>query len=93
MCELKEAKKIMMIQPINRLNANNAAYNWMNSADALRNLAFTGNGNMRSLLQAENNLNIQMLNDSVIYQASLLMEKSQDKVNKENIKRTFSMFM
>lgn len=82
-----------MIQPINRLSANNAAYNWMNSADALRNLAFTGNGNMRSLLSAENNLTTKMLNDSVIYQASLLMEKSQDKINKENIKRTFSMFM
>lgn len=83
----------MMIQPINRLSANNAAYNWMNSADALRGLAFTGNDNMRSLLSAENNLNIKMLNDSVIYQASLLMEESQDKINKENIKRTFSMFM
>lgn len=83
----------MMIQPINRLNANNAAYNWMNSADALRGLAFTGNGNMRSLLSAENNLTTQMLNDSLIYRASLLMEESQDKINKENIKRTFSMFM
>lgn len=82
----------MMIQTINRLNAMNAAYNWMSSADALRSLAFTG-GDSRSLLSREKVLNAQMLNDSLMYKASLLMEESQDKVNKENIKRTFSMFM
>lgn len=82
----------MMTNPIGRLSANNAAYNLMNASNSLIRLcSFTG-GNPTSLLSAEKNLTTNMLNDSLIYKAGLLMDESQDKLAKENIKRTFSIF-
>lgn len=82
----------MMVQTINRLSANNAAYNWMSSADALRSLAFTGGGNSKAIQEYEKRLQAQMLNDSLNYKANLLIEESMDRVRKENIKRSFSIF-
>lgn len=82
----------MMTNPIGGLTANNAAYNWMSSANSLRNLASFGGGNSDALLAAEKRLTSNMLNDSVKYRAGLLMQESQDKIAKENIKRTFSIF-
>lgn len=82
----------MMTNPIGGLTSNNAAYNWMSAANSLRNLTSFGRGNSASLLAAEKRLNISMLNDSIAYRAGLLMQESQDKIAKENIKRTFSIF-
>ena len=81
----------MFVSPINRLSASNAAFNWMSSAGSLMSLTTFG-GNPTSLLSAENNLAMGMLNDSLIYKASLLQEESMKKLENENIKRTFSTF-
>ncbi len=79
----------MMTNPIGRLNANSAAFHWMSAANKL--LSFKG-GSPKSLLAQENRLTCSMLNDSVTYRAGLLMQESQDKIAKDNIKRTFSIF-
>lgn len=83
----------MMTNPIGGLTASNAAYNYMNSANALMNLCSFKGGNSASLLSAEKSLTLGMLNDSLRYKAGLLMQESQDKLAKENIKHTFTMFM
>lgn len=85
----------MMTNPIGRLSANNAAYNWMGAANSLTNLcSFSGSStcNPASLLSSEKNLAAQMLNDSFQYQAYSAMADSQEKLQKENIKRSFSTF-
>ena len=79
----------MMVNPISRLTANNAAYSWMNSANAL--MSFNGE-NGSSLLSNENLLRTNMLNDSLNYKASLLMDETNKKLVNEDIKRTFSIF-
>lgn len=71
----------MMTNPIGSLTANNAAYRWMSAANSL--MTFKGNSTP---------LQLQMLNDSLAYRAGLLMQESQDRITKENIKRTFSIF-
>lgn len=81
----------MMTNPIGRLSANNAAYNWMNASNSLIGLC-SFRGNSASLMSAERNLRLNMLNDSLNYRAGLLMDESMKKVQDENIKRTFSMF-
>lgn len=81
----------MMTNSIGRLTANNAAYNWMSSSNALMGLASRG-GNGASLLRSENSLRMSMLNDSLNYKAGLLMDETNKKLTDENIKRTFSVF-
>ncbi|MFA7658032.1 MAG: hypothetical protein WCY19_01205 [Candidatus Gastranaerophilaceae bacterium] len=81
----------MFIGPVSRLSANNAAFNWMNSANSLMGLLSFG-GNSSSLLASEQRLTSGMLNNSLIYKASLLQEESMKKVSDENIKRSFSIF-
>lgn len=81
----------MMTNRIGGLTANNAAYNWMSSASALNALSFRG-GNGASLLSQEKSLRTSMLNDGVSYKAGLLMDETQHRLQKENIKRTFSIF-
>jgi hypothetical protein len=71
----------MMTNSIGGLTANNAAYSWMGAANSL--MSFKGNSTA---------LQLSMLNDSLRYKAGLLMQESQDKVQKENIKRSFSIF-
>lgn len=79
---------------IGAINAmNNAAYSWMNSADAL--ISMTGNPSNispRELLAYENKLRMSMLNDSLTYKAAELQEKTCKKLSDENIKRSFSTF-
>lgn len=72
----------MMVNPIARLSANNAAFNMMNAADSL--CSFKGNSK---------SLELGMLNDSFIYKAALQMEKTQKKLSDANIKRTFSVIV
>lgn len=71
----------MMTSTVSRLNASNAAYNWMSCANAL--MSFKGNSNA---------LQLQMLQDSFNYKAYNAMADSMDKVEKDNIKRSFSIF-
>ena len=70
----------MMVNPIPRLSVNNAAFNMMNASASLMQ---GGNSNA---------LNGEMLNDNLIYKASLLMEDSQKRAKMDNIKRTFDVF-
>lgn len=85
---------IMMVGGISRLSANNAAFNWMNAANARMGLlSFAGNPtNLSMLAAADTNLELQMLNDSFKYKAYTAMADSEDKLRKENIKRSFSIF-
>lgn len=71
----------MMTQTVSRLNATNAANNWMRCASLL--CSFKGNSNY---------LQQQMLRDSFNFQCYSAMADTEDKVRKENIKRTFSIF-
>ena len=71
----------MMTNPVGRLTAMNAAYSWMGAANSL--MSFKGNSTQ---------LQLQMLNDSLNYKAGLLMQETQDKITKDNIKRSFSIF-
>lgn len=81
----------MMIKPVGRLSANNAAFNWMNASSSLTNLC-SFSGNPASLLSSEKNLTSNMLNDSLTYKAGMLQDQSMKKLSDENIKRTFSTF-
>lgn len=71
----------MMTNRVGTLTANSAAYNRMSAANSL--MSFKGNSTA---------LQLQMLNDSLRYKAGLMMEKTEDTITKENIKRTFSIF-
>lgn len=72
----------MMTGSVSSLSfANNAAFSWMNSANSL--MSFKGNSNA---------LQLQMLNDSFNYKAYTAMADSQEKLKKENIERSFSVF-
>lgn len=81
----------MFVSPISRLNASNAAFGWMSAADSLMGLMSFG-GSPASLLSAEKSLTTSMLNDSFKYQAYTALADSQEKLEKENIKRSFSTF-
>lgn len=81
----------MIVSPISRLTANNAAYNWMNASNALMGL-INFQGNPRTLMAAEQALNSSMLQSSLLYKTSLLQEESLKKLEDQNIKRTFSTF-
>lgn len=84
----------MMTNPIGRLNANNAAYNWLSAANSLTNLcSFTSSCTTpANLLAAENNLTSQMFNASLMYKIGMLQDASMKKLADENIKRSFSTF-
>jgi len=81
----------MFVGTVSRLSANNAAFNWMNSANALIGLtSFTGNANQ--LRRSELGLTLGMLNNGLNYKAGMLQEDSMKKISDANIKRTFSTF-
>lgn len=84
---------INLIGPTAGTVRSHAANSWMNSAAAL--VSMTGNvANMSptQLLYAEKNLRLGMMNDSFNYKAYSLMGETADKIQKENIKRSFSTF-
>lgn len=83
----------MMTNPVSRLTTGNAAFNCMNYARSLAALGSSAGGADSSLLlPTEKSLRADMLNNSLIYKAGLLQEESLNKLNKENIKRSFSTF-
>lgn len=84
----------MMTNRIGGLSANNAAFNWMNASNSLMGLmSFKGNLNSQgSLLSAEKNLTLGMLNNDLLYNATVYQEDAIRKARNENIKRSFSIF-
>lgn len=75
------------------LNANNAAYNMMQGSNALLGLcSFKGNPDLNSLNNAEKQITFQMLNSQIQYEANQAQLDSLDKMRKDDIKRTFSVF-
>lgn len=83
----------MMTGSVASLNASNAAFNWMQTANArMGMLSCCGQPSFKGLHNSDTNLQLDMLNDSFRYQAYNAMADSQEKVKKENNKRSFSMF-
>lgn len=84
----------MMTNRIPGLSASNAAFRWMQAADARLSMlsCCDGNPSFTGLYNADKNLTLQMLNDSFQYQAYTAMADTQEKLEKENIKRSFSIF-
>lgn len=88
----------MMTTSIGGLNAMNmanwAAYNMMTNSNArLGLLSFRGDTDLRALNNADKRLDLDMLNNGLLYKASLAQEESLKKITDQNIKRTFCMFM
>lgn len=82
----------MLTSNINMIN-NSAFASQQNSFSMISAIRSVGPNSDTNLLQAsEKQLNVNKLNNDLTYNASLLMEDSQKKVNKDNIKRTFDMF-
>lgn len=84
----------MMTNPVNRLSASNAAFNWMQAANARLGMLSCcgGNPSFGAFYGPDKYLTLQMLNDSFQYQANNVIADSQEKLEKENIKRSFSIF-
>ena len=85
----------MMTDSVSRLQASNAAFGWMQAANArLGMISCCGGGqpSFRGLNNSDRNLELDMLNDSFQYQAYTAMADSQEKIKKDNIKRSFSTF-
>lgn len=85
----------MFTSGVASLQASNAAFNWMQAANArLGMLSCCGGGqpSFKGLHNSDRNLELDMLNDSFNYQAYTAMADSMEKVKKDNIKRSFSMF-
>lgn len=84
----------IMTGSVNSLNASNAAFNWMQAANARLGMLSCcgGKPSFAGLYNADRNLELDMLNDSFQYQAYNAMADTQEKVKKENIKWSFSMF-
>lgn len=71
----------IMTGRVGTLSASNAAFNWMSAANSL--CSFKGNSNY---------LQQQMLMDSFNYKCYSAMAESEDRIAKEDIKRSFSIF-
>lgn len=82
----------MFASNINMIN-NSAFASQQNSFAMISAIRSVGPDSNTNLLQeSEKQLNVNKLNNDLTYNAVLLMEKSQKKVNQDNIKRTFEMF-
>lgn len=81
----------MMTNQIGGLTATNAAYNWMNAANARLGL-LSFKGNMQQAHNRDKQLQANMLNYSLQYRAGLLMEEQNKKLTEKNIERSFSIF-
>ncbi len=79
-----------------RLTAINSAYSAMSASNAMMRLtasagSFTGMDS-RSLLASEQRLSRDVLTNSFTYKAAMAQEEALKKLEKENIKRSFSTF-
>lgn len=84
----------MMTGSVASLNASNAAFGWMQLANARLGLLSCcgGKPSFGSLYNADKNYELGMLNDSFQYQANTVLADSMERVKKDDIKRSFSMF-
>lgn len=81
----------MMIRPTSRLNANNAASNWMQASNSLVNFSsFDTNPALK--LGSEQRLTADMFNNKTLYKAGMLQDEASKKYTDDNIKVTFSTF-
>ena len=73
---------------------NNAAFNTMQNCDTMMGMTRNAGSatNMQALSKKETNLQVQNLQNQLTYQACDAMEDSQQKMKKDNIKRSFTMF-
>lgn len=73
---------------------NNAAFGTMQNCNTMMSMARNAGSskNLQALSKKETGLQIQNLQNQLVYSASEAMEDSQEKIKKENIKRSFSMF-
>lgn len=73
---------------------NDSSFGMQQDSDAMLGMIRTAspNSDTKLLQESEKQLNIDKLNDELMYNASIVMEESQKKASKEHIKRTFSMF-
>lgn len=76
---------------IGGLTASNAAYNWMNAANARLGL-LSFKGNMQQAHKKDQQLELDMLNYGLQYKAGLLMDETNKKIQNDHIKRSFSIF-
>lgn len=84
----------MMTGSVSSLNASNAAFNWMQAANARLGMLSCcgGKPSFAGLQQSDRNLELSMLNDGLQYKANTLMADTFEKVKKDHIKRSFSIF-
>lgn len=84
----------MMVGNLPRLQASSAAFGWMQAANARLGMLSCcgGKPSFQGLYNADQHLELDMLNDSFKYQAYNAMADTQDKITKDKIKRSFSMF-
>jgi hypothetical protein len=82
-------ERIIMItvNPLGRLRASSAAYNWMSTASALSNPSFAG-GDYKKGLQMQ----LQLQNDIFQISTGNAMQDMNDRITKAKIKRSFSIF-
>lgn len=73
----------MMTNPIGSLQASNAAFRWMQNASLLASPSFKGDSR---------NIELQMVQDSFRYKAYTALDEMNDRITKQKIKRSFSIF-
>ena len=85
---------ISLIRMNNLAAMNNAAYRMMSTGNSLMGLtSFAGNfGDLGALNRKEQMLMADRLNSEFLYKANQVQYDSLEKLEKENIKRTFSTF-
>lgn len=85
----------MMTNPVGSLQANNAAYNWMQAVNIriaqTRNEISFGT-NYAALHAADSKLERSMLQDSFEYRAYTALDDMNRRIEKQKIKRSFSIF-
>lgn len=83
----------MMTGSLPSLRASSAAFGWMQAANSrIGMLSCCGQPSFKGNRDKDTNLQLDMLNDSFQYQAYMTMADSMDRVKKDNIRRSFSVF-
>lgn len=83
----------MMTSGVASLKASDAAFRWMSVANArMSMLSCCGQPSFKGRNDADVNLQLDMLNASTQYKANMLMADTFEKVKKDNLKRSLTMF-
>lgn len=73
----------MMTNPVGSLQASSAAFRWMQNASLLASPSFKGDSK---------NLELEMQQDSFRYKTYMAMDDMNERIKKQNIKRSFDIF-